>query len=301
MKLIRISLSMKQWLCSFVCIALLQSCGVSEAIDDIEEQERLADYTDWLDELRVSVATSELWDMEVWFPEEAYNRHLTFLLSERQDAEGGFEIPVDDQVHPLKGLKSNTPYYYCLRSDSIPVKSVIRTFNTPYFSPISIGLVEEENRIKCEIYTDIPQESILEKGFYSEEDNNWKYVVEGDDFSIPRDSMLYSIAAYLVMEEGMAYSQMWNGYAPSFGPITEIYQGNALLLQCEIRGALYGEFEVVLSDGRKRNLGADLVKRTSKNSCLLTLDPPHYDVPVKIQCTYRDYCSEEYTLQPVEE
>ena len=178
---------------------------------------------------------------------------------------------------------------------------MVRTFNTPYFSPIEIGLVEEEDRIRCEIYTDIPQEYIIEKGFYSEEDNSWKYVVEGDDFSISRDSMLYSIAAYLVMEEGMAYSQMWNGYAPSFGPITEIYQGNALLLQCEIRGALYGEFEVVLSDGRKHNLGADFVKQTSKNSCLLTLDPPHYDVPVKIQCTYRNYCSEEYILQPVEE
>ena len=111
MKFIRISFSMKQWLCGFVCIALLQACGVSEMVDDIEEAEGLADYTDWLDELPVSVATSELWDVKVWFPEEAYNRHLTFLLSERQDAEGGFKIPVADEVHSLKGLKSNTPYY----------------------------------------------------------------------------------------------------------------------------------------------------------------------------------------------
>lgn len=301
MRRIHLSLDLKQWLCGFVCIALLQSCGVSEMVNDIEEAEELADYTDWLNELPVSVATSELWDTKVWFPEEAYNRHLTFLLSERQDAEGGFEIPVDDEVHPLKGLKSNTPYYYCLRSDSVPVKSVVRTFNTPYFSPIELGLVEEEDRIRCEIYTDIPKESIIEKGFYSDEDKSWKYVVEGDDFSIPRDSMLYSIAAYLVMKEGMAYSQMWKGYTPSFGPITEIYQGNALLLQCEIRGALYGEFEVLVSDDIKHNLGAHYVRQTSKNSCLLTLNPPHYDIPVKIRCVYRGEYSEEYTLQPIEE
>lgn len=96
------------WLCSLACIALFQSCGVSEALENIEENDRISDYADWLDKLNVNVSHSNLWEMEVWFPEQAYGRHLTFLLSENWDAERGIEIPVDAGEHPLKGLKANT-------------------------------------------------------------------------------------------------------------------------------------------------------------------------------------------------
>lgn len=289
------------WLYGLACIVLLQSCGVSDALDDMEEEGKLEDYVYWLDELDVSVATSNLWNMQVWFPEDAYDRHLTFLLSENQNAEGGIEIPVDEEIHPLKGLKSNTSYYYCLRSDSVPVKSAVRTFVTPYFSPVDLGLVIEEDRVRCEIYTDIPEEYIVEKGFYSEMDEGWKYVVEGDDFSIPMDSTLYSMAAYLIQKEGVSVSQMWKQFPLSFSPITEVYQGIVKLLQCEIRGAFYGEFEVVFSSGNTTRLTPDYTRRTSNNSCLLTLDPPHYSVPVKVRCISEGYSSEEYVLQPVEE
>lgn len=290
------------WLCSLACIALFQSCGVSEALENIEENDRISDYADWLDKLNVNVSHSNLWEMEVWFPEQAYGRHLTFLLSENWDAERGIEIPVSEGNHPLKGLKGNTEYYYCLRSDSVSVKSMVRSFTTPYFSPVSLGLTVEEDRVRCDIYTDIPKEYVVEKGFYSELDESWKYVVEGDDFCIPIDSTLTSITGYLIQKEGISVSHANDRITPRFSPIKEVRRANGLLLQYEVSGALSGDFEILYTDGDIIGHQYDRhVQRLSNNSCRVTFDPPHFPITVLVRPRAAGFYGEEYVLNPIEE
>lgn len=278
-----------------LCTIVLSGCIVDEIIQKDKEQEQLDDYQDWLNGLNVTIAKSNLWDMWVVFPEESWEEHLTFQISDNQNLEGGIYIPVTEGKFPLKGLNSNTLYYYCLSSDLLSMRSTIHSFITPYYSPVSLylSLSEDGSQVKCELLDDIPVDSIVEKGFYSEQEKDWRVVVYGSDFSIPIDSAMYSMRGYVIQSGGMSSSIQDFKVDPLFGPITETYRNNELILQCKITCCRFGAFQFLTSKGEWRTVDADYVEK-SYNGCTIMIVAPDY--PTTIRPTALGCYGEEYIL-----
>lgn len=243
----------------------------------------------------MQVIKDNLWKTSVEFPQESWGKGLTFHLSDKLSLEGGISMPVKKGVFPLKGLKSNTMYYYRLDCDSLSLNSVIHSFITPYYSPVSpyLELSENGNRILCKIEEDIPADSIIEKGFYSEQERDWKVVVNGSDFSISADSAMYSMRGYVIQRGGLSSSIQNFKVEPRFDSITEMYRNNELLLQCKITCCRFGGFQRLRPDGEWVNVDANYVK-TLYNGCIITLIAPEHSATIRP--TALGYYGREYQL-----
>lgn len=285
----------KCFLLFVACAFGLGSCGIEELLEEeegVEEEYILSECFTWLSGLSIWIDDTDLQDVSVSFPQQAWNKGVSFLFSENEDAEGGINIPVAEGSFSIGGLDHDKIYYYCLRSDSLSVKGMIHTLVTAAYTKGTLVLSDEGDRIRCEIKA-ISDSEIIEKGFYSEEVEGWKFEVEGDDFSIPIDSTVYSMIGYVIQEGGMSVSDPLE-IAPRIGPIVEVRQGNGTILQYELSGCFYGEFRIVYEDGSGYNLSPDDVRQTSDNSCVVSLVAPEYSSTVSIYPKAQGYYGPEF-------
>ena len=133
----------KWFLLLATCAFGLVSCGGLEEL--LEEEEGVEDeyiYTacsTWLSSLRIWIDDTDLRDVTVSFPEEAWDKGVSFLFSENEDAEGGIRIPVAEGSFSIGGLEHGKTYYYCLRSDTLEVKSLIHTLVTEAYTKATLA------------------------------------------------------------------------------------------------------------------------------------------------------------------
>ena len=144
------------------------------------------------------------------------NKGARLLVSEADNAEGGWEIDVTSNMISVNELSAGVRYYYCLCFPEGWIKSEIKSVVTQDISALGLLIEQKGDSVFCTIQDKISSAFIQEKGFKLGSDySEIKYVVEGERFafSIPEVVKEYSVRGGMLV---YAYVQTPNGYHRSY-------------------------------------------------------------------------------------
>ena len=157
------------------------------------------------------------WGAMAYVHENFVNKGARLLVSEADNAEGGWEIDVTSNVVVInEPMTAGVRYYYCLCFPEGWIKSEIKSVVTLDVSALSLQIGQVGDSVVCTMQESINPAFIQEKGFKLWIGNNeLKFVVDGERFafSVPEVANRYSMAGDWRV---YAYVQTLNAYHRSY-------------------------------------------------------------------------------------
>lgn len=159
-----------------------------------EEANEIFDYDDYSD-FRVEVdglhyegpvyVDATNWGAMAYIHDKFVNTGVRLLVSEAENAEGGWEFDITSNVVVInEPMSAGVRYYYCLCFPEGWIKSEIKSVVIPDVSALIMKIEQVGDSVVCTMQESISSAFIKEKGFkLSGVNDGAKFVIEGERFA----------------------------------------------------------------------------------------------------------------------